>query len=65
MLGGDKQDLDPGALPPNLASNQGECDSVLAYLHKRVPSLTHPYPSILLFIGKENWRLEFYIDEAK
>lgn len=65
MLGGDKPDLDPGALPPTLASNQNECDDVLAYLHKSVPSLTHPYPSILLFVGKDNRRLEFYVNEAR
>ncbi len=65
MLPGDKPDLDPGALPPNLASHQSECEDILPYLHKPVPSLTRPYPSILLFVGQHNQRLEFEIENAE
>jgi hypothetical protein len=65
MLAGGKPDLDPGALPPVLAHDESACGEVLPYLHKPVPSFTRPYPSILLFVGKDNWRLEFEIAEAK
>jgi hypothetical protein len=65
MLAGDKPDLDPGALPPNPAHAQSECDDILPYLGKSVPSLTRPYPSILLFVGENNWRVEFLIEDAK
>lgn len=65
MLPGDKPDLDPRALPPNTASHQSECDDILPYLHQPVPSLTRPYPSILLFVGRGNQRLEFEIENAK
>lgn len=65
VLPGDKPDLDPGALPPNPASRQSECDAILPYLSKPVPSLTRPYPSILLFIGQHNQRLEFEIEQAR
>ncbi|HXZ19959.1 MAG TPA: hypothetical protein VEG63_08410 [Candidatus Acidoferrales bacterium] len=65
MLEANKPDLDPGALPPNIAVYQNECEDVLPYLHKPVPSFTHPYGSILLYTGKDNYRLEFEIKEAK
>lgn len=64
VLAGDKPDLDTGALPPNPAFHESECDEILLYLHKPVPSLTRPYPSILLFVGPQNQRLEFEIEKA-
>jgi hypothetical protein len=65
MLADKKPDLSPKALPPDIANSQSDCDEVLHYLGKSVPNLTRPYPSILLFVGKDNWRLEFMIENAK
>jgi hypothetical protein len=65
VLPSGKPDLDPGALPPNPASQQSECGDILPYLHRPVPSLSRPYPSILLFVGPQNQRLEFVIEKAE
>ena len=65
VLPSGKPDLDPSALPPNPASQQSECGDILSYLHRPVPSLSRPYPSMLLFVGPQNQRLEFVIEKAE
>jgi hypothetical protein len=62
-----KPDLNSAAMPPdpNLSRGQGACQDILPYLGKPIPSLTQPEPSLLLFVGKDNWRLEFLIEDAK
>lgn len=64
-LADNKPDLSPDALPSDLVSSQSDCYEILHYLGKSVPNLTRPNPLILLFVGKNNFRLEFMMENAK
>lgn len=60
-----RPDTSPDALPPGPADEESACGEVLHYLHKAVPNFKLVDGSMLLYIGKKNYRLEFEIKEAK
>lgn len=60
-----RPDTSPDALPPGPADEESACGEILQYLHKAVPNFKLVDGSMLLYIGKKNYRLEFEIKEAK